>query len=155
MALSSSLPVSIAKERVMLSPSGKMLRGGTGNMGWNNRKCDRETPPLSQNHPPCQRSLALLGSGMGWTELGPTLHLVGSEPRGYGPYLCLASKSRWPAHSRCSPQQSSGAATRPRQGGRKHSVRKWYLCMAQHPATTPLSSTPATSECEPLGLGLG
>lgn len=43
----------------------------------------------------------------------------------YGPYLCLASRSRWPAHSRCSPQQSSGAATRFPQWARKHSVRKW------------------------------
>lgn len=58
-----------------------------------------------------------------------------------GPYLCLASRSRWPAHSRCSPQQPSGAATRPRQGGRKHSVRKRSGClrMAQHPAT-PLTA---------------
>lgn len=73
---------------------------------------------------------------------------------GYDPYLCLASRSCWPAHSRYSPQRSSDAAARPQQRGRRHSVRKWHKdAGVQH--STWLPPSPHHLRLCPVRLGPG
>lgn len=99
--------------------------------------------PVLTSHP---------GTWPGVERAGPCPIAFGPGAKvGCNPYLCLASRSCWPAHSRYSLQRSSDAAAHLQQRGRRHSVRKWHKdAGVQHSTWLP----PTTSDC-PIRLGPG